>query len=66
MQLNSCDWWISQLPDEDPVLSHGLDVASNHLACLQFGNRQNFRVLCLFSVLCVQSERTKLQTDESI
>jgi len=43
-----------QLPDEDPVLPHRLDVASDELAGLQVVYRHNFWVLRWLGLLGVQ------------
>lgn len=51
-------WWLNflMLPDEDTLLSHRLDVASDELTCLQCVYRHNFRVLRWFGLLWVQPE----------
>lgn len=50
---------MSQLPDEDSLLSHRLDEASDDLACLQFVYRQNFWVLHRLGLLWIQPGRVK-------
>lgn len=58
-------WWLNflLLPDEDTLLSHRLDVASDELTCLQCVYQQNFRVLRWFGLLWVQPGRAKLRSN---